>query len=111
MGQFPINLSIHLKYDPAHQVLTQQKLKFLFILPPKWEQPKYLSTVYWEQTMIYPHNRVLHSFRKDWTYDTQWVDYTQMHYAQWNVLSWLQNPHAVWTHLYDIMEKAKYTDL
>ena len=110
MGQFPINLSIHLKYDPAHQVLTQQKLKFLFILPPKWE-PKYLSTVYWEQTMIYPHNRVLHSFRKDWTYDTQWVDYTQMHYAQWNVLSWLQNPHAVWTHLYDIMEKAKYTDL
>ena len=94
LGQFPINLRIHLKYDPAHLVLNidSTEIKIFVHVTPEWEQPNYLPTVYWGQTMIHPHNGVLHSFRKDWTYDTQWVDYSQMHYAQWNALSWLQNP-------------------
>ena len=67
LWQFPINLSIHLKYDPAHLVLNidSTEIKIFVHITPEWEQPNYLPTIYWGQTMIHPHNGVLHSFRKD----------------------------------------------
>lgn len=57
--------------------------------------------------LIYPHNGVLLSTKKEQTDTHNSMDESQKHYAQWKNIH--KRLHTVWFHLYEILEKAKKT--